>query len=339
MSFRGQPALPTTSGAAAGGSVTPTIGGAGKAPLSPLQATKSGEVGETTFADLSGALSAQGSQSGDAAPGEGGPAVGAAAPGLPSAQGELAGITFSGNPFGGSARGPGGVGLTAGPTGRVSFTSGNAALDHALSMASNAFGVPMGINALTALAGLVSSPVASILGAAVGPAAMPFAMIALAHQFAQGMPTSVTSMQNALAEINPEMHLTEAQAQQIMEFGAKAFQGPMSGGPQAIGNMPFDNPVTNVPGSTQAGPTAPAANLAEAGQLTPTFADLAHALGFGTNREDAPPGAPNADPNADAAAAAATASATAGTGVSSSTGSEGAPAGSPDGPSGAAGDL
>ena len=286
LSLAGQPALPQGGPAAAGtAAAAPTAGGTGVATPATPQGPGPG------FGDLAAGALPTGGGSGEAGPGEAS-AVGQG--GLPSASTEVGGLTFSGSPFGASVRGPGGLGISAGPTGSVGLSTGNVALDSALGFAAKSLGIPLGVNAITGLASLASGPAASILGAALGPAAVPFGLVALAHQFATTQDFSVTNMQNALQQVNPEFHLTPAQAQQIAQYGAQAFAGPVVGGPQPIGALAIDNPVTNVNATTQAGPAgatlshAPGQTfseaLAESLTPTPTFAALANAMGFG--RED-----------------------------------------------------
>ena len=291
LSLAGQPALPQGGPAAAGTSAAaPTAAGSGVA----TPATPQGPGG---FGDLAAGAMPEVGGSGATAPGEGSP-VGQGS--FPSATGEFAGLTFSASPFGAGVHGPGGVGVSAGPTGNigVGISTGVPGLDQALnsavSFASSKLGITLGVNALSGLVSLASGPAAAILNAAVGPAAFPFAAVALAHQFATTQDFSVANMQNALAQVNPEFHLSPAQAQQVVEYGKQAFAGPAVGGPQPIGLMPFDNPVTNVNASTQAGPAganlshAPGQTFSEAlaESLTPTqtFADIAASLGLG--RED-----------------------------------------------------
>jgi hypothetical protein len=242
--------------------------------------TQSGPTSSTTFADLA---SAAGSQGGPG-PGEGG-AVGqnTDVAGGPANIGASVGF------------GPGQISI--GPTGTISVGArGDSAITQgvssALTSALNFAGIPTSVNVPSLVAALTAAPALGIAAQIAGAAGAPLTLAAIAHMFASMSPTSVTSLQAALADPNPETQLTLAQAMALAAGGAK---GPTQGGVQAIGNLPFDNPVTNVNASTQAAPTTPAANLEEALTLTPTFAQLANALGFG--RTDvtggtAPPGVP-----------------------------------------------
>lgn len=305
--FRGQPALPAGAGPIGAGAAPPATAG-GKAPSGPLKPLDSGPIGQSTFADLSSAV---GGDPGSEGPGT--PGVGQLG-GLPTAQGQFAGLNFAASPFGASARvgGPQGPGLSASPTGRLGFTTGNFAVDQALSYAASALNIPLGVNALSSLAALAGGPIGSLLGAFVGPAAAPFALVSLAHQIATGMPQSVTNLQQAIQEMNPEVQLTREQAHQIATYGKQAFEGPVIGGPQGIGNLAIDNPVMGPQGASYG---LSATNPSIAGQnqfaTNTTLADLAQSIfGTPTGRTDVgattgPPSGPPGLSESEAASAAA----------------------------------
>jgi hypothetical protein len=287
--------------------------------------TQSGPTSSTTFADLA---SAAGSQGGPG-PGEGGPAVGGA--GSFPASFDLANINLGNLGVVAPESNLAGVGVRGGPTGTVSLTTGNKTIDTALGIAGKAFGMPTSINLLGQAASLFGGPVLSALAAFTGPVGALLTAMQLTHAISSQFDSTLAGQINAV--LHDETLTPQQQAQMLAELNA---QGPQQGGVQAIGQLPFDNPVTNVNASTQAGPASGAGqnlSLAESLSLTPTFAQLANALGFG--RTDVTGGAPTGPPTGQAEADAATAAATAGTGVSSGgAAGEGAPAGSGGAPGG-----
>jgi len=322
VSFKGQPTLPTGVGA-------PVTGGAGPSTIAGSGVAPDAAKGPNAFADFASQViptEMGGGASGAGGPGEGSP-VGDVGGGLPgfSAQAGMFGV--SGSPFGitGTFGVPGGpqAGLTVGP-GTLSPSlslgtiTGNKETDAAISAAVNQGGKQgMGFaglpSALSAglLSALTNAPqVVGLLGSALTMAGAPITMMSLANSLASLSPTSVISLQNALN--NPEAQITPAQALALLSGGAK---GPTQGGPQAIGQLQMDNPVTNVAGTTQAGPTTPAANLADM-TLSPTFAALANSIfGQSTARSDIGAQGPTGPP-ADIANEAIS-EATVGTGVAS----------------------
>lgn len=207
--FRGQPALPTA-GPIAGGAAPPTIAGAGTAPAGPLQAVKSGPLGETTFADLSGAVGGEGGAEG----GPGGPS------GLALGQGTALGV--------GKTFGPFSIGL--GPTGTIGagVNTGNAQLDSvintALGLGFGQAGIPTSVNIPALIAQLTQSPVLSMISTALGAAGIPLTMVNLAHAFAKTMQGSTTSLlsnvQSALSDVDPTV--AESAANATLEADAAA---------------------------------------------------------------------------------------------------------------------
>jgi hypothetical protein len=187
-----------------------------------------------------------------------------------------------------------GVGGKIGPTGVASFTSGNKTIDSLIGTAGKIAGIPFSESILGILGTLSGSPVLGALAGVVGVAGLPLAMAQIAHAIASNIDGTIASNINSVLsdpQLTPEMQAN---------FMADIAQGfPMSGGPQAPSGVPgsFQGPsgaAFGTGGST--GPTAPAANLADM-SLSPTFAALAEALGFG--REDLSPNPPS---SADAAA-------------------------------------
>jgi hypothetical protein len=276
LSLAGQPALPQGGPAAAGVSAAPpTKSGAGIAPQGP---------GPGGFGDLaSGALpEASGGGSGSTGPGEGSPTGIGQATGVPSF----------------SVPGTGGH-VNVGLTGNVGINTGVPALDTVLNIAigqgARAAGATTSIPQVLAM--VTGNPVLGMVAGAMGMMGMPLTVVNLASMAASLNPNSIQNQLNAL-QSNP--NVTEQDFAHLMEQIAQGF--PTSGGPQAIGTpgrvaAGLDNPVNNPAASTQAAPTTPAANFSEAGQLSPTFAGLAAALGLGTGREDVGGPAPAAPPD------------------------------------------
>lgn len=281
--FRGQPALPT-GGPVAPGTAAPATTGAGTGAKGPtgLQPTTSGDVATTTFADLAGAGGS------DTSAGQS-PSVGGA--GSFPASFDLANINLGNLGLVAPESSLAGVGGRVGPTGTVSPTTGNQFVDQALSIVGRALDVPTSINLLSQAAQMFGAPALSALAGITGPVGALLTAMQLTHAISQNVDGTIASQ---IKETLANPNLNEHDVATIMNQIAQGF--PYGGGPQAIGTpgrvaMGLDNPVTNVNASTQAAPTAPAANLAEAGTLTPTFAALANALGM-TGRADEGPAAP-----------------------------------------------
>lgn len=277
LSFAGQPALPSGGApAAAGGSASapPTVAGGGTAPQAP---------GSGGFGDLAGSAFPD---AGSGGPGAGDGGVGA--PGVGQATDAAGGPANIGLGFG---IGP--VGLNIGPTGTIGVgargqSPESGLFSTALNTALTAAGVPTSVNIPSLVATLTQSGVLGTAAQLAGAFGVPFTIASLAHAIASMSPTSVTNLQAMLA--TPEGKITAAQALALAQGGAR---GPSVGGPQPIGLLSIDNPVNNPAGTTQAAPTTPALNLAEAATPTPTFAALAASLGLGSGREDSSTGGPS----------------------------------------------
>ena len=280
--FRGQPALPSGAGPAPGGAAPPTTAG-GTAPAGPLAPTKSGALGETTFADLSSAVGGPGESAGQ------GPAVGEA--GSFPASFDLASVNLGQL----GVEGPlGGVGGRVGPTGNVGLTTGNKTVDSIMGLGAKLANIPLSQNLLSLAARLAPS-VLGPLAASAGLAGLPLAFAQLVHSISTAIP-GTTAFNIANMATNPDITPEEFHEQMSVLAQSGAF--PMQGGPQPIGALPMDNPVstlgqslgTSTPG---AGPTFGGQTLTET-----TLADLASSI-FGqpsTAREDIGPTGPGTGP-------------------------------------------
>jgi hypothetical protein len=184
----------------------------------------------------------------------------------------------TGSPFGISGRagpatlGVGPTGVNAGVTARglTGNATVDAAIDQAISTGKGLAGIPTAISPAL-ISALTHAP--AMVGAVAGAmslAGIPFSLIALAHTIASMSPTSVFSLQAALADPNPESQIT---AQQALAITLGGQMGPTIGGAQAPSGVPgqyggFNLSPNFYAGFPQAVPTVP------------------------TGREDAPPDAP-----------------------------------------------
>jgi hypothetical protein len=280
------------------------------------------------------------------------------APGFTTALGtapnslDLGSLTLSDLGLEGAA---GKAGLSIGPTGTVSPTTGQKGLDFGLSVAAKALGFPISQNLISLAAKL--APALAPFAAGVGPAGLLTTAVQLAHSLASATPGTIANLQANLGKVaqSPTTETEFGKIQESILSDAKSALSSIADGKAtfvtnpdvaaALSNMGvpgysfqggyvFGGARAGAPGASLGqAPTTPAANLDEALTLTPTFAQLANAFGFG--RTDVTGGAPTGPPAGQVAADAATAAATAGTGVSSGgAAGEGAPAGSVGAPGG-----
>lgn len=269
-SFRGQPSLPSHIGAPASAASTgpQTIAGSGTAAVPPGVPPSFGDLANMVIPEQGGA--------GGTGPGSG--EGGSLSPSV-AGQGQFTDLNLSLGP------------VSISPTGNVSLRTGNTLADTALN-----FGIGKGLgaaglstNILGTIAQLAQSPMMGAVASAFNVAGIPLTLANIAHAIASMSPNSVASLQSALNQ-----GLVE-NMDQIAAVLAGAAQGPQFGGPQPIGILAMDNPVsspavnsTPSPSGTFGGPNSAPATLSDI-TLSPTFAALANAI---TGRGDQPDAGP-----------------------------------------------
>src|SRR5882672_4100026 len=228
LSFTGQPALPTGAPAPGVSAAPAGASGVGATPASSVK--KAPGLQGPDFGSFGGGLS-DFVGGGGIGGGEGSDV------GAPGGQGPGSGTLGFSAQFG-----P--LGLNIGPTGTVGVggRTGNQFMDFALAQGLNFAHVPTSINIPSLIAGILGNPA---LASAFGLMGLPFEAIAVANMIASMSPTSVVSLQAALADPNPEMFATPEVAQAIAE-GKQ--MGPVAGTPMTQGTLGWS------PANTATGP-------------------------------------------------------------------------------------
>ena len=140
-----------------------------------------------------------------------------------------------------------------------------------LGIGAKAAGIPLSTN-LVSLAAHLAPTILGPLAAIAGLAGLPLAFVGLVHSIASNISGTTASTINALMS-NPALSFEEVQEQLATLGTLGAF--PMTGGPQPIGNLPFDAPLT--------GPQGAQFNIGQGRSLSQIVAD------FTARTEVAPP--------------------------------------------------
>lgn len=294
LSFTGQPALPAGAPAPSPSAAPAGAGGVGATPASSVKsATAPKGPDAPSFFDpgiFTGGGGVGGEGSGSGAPGGQGPA------------GSVPGIASPGFDFG-----PFSVGVT----GQVGLSTGagkavDVALNTATQQALGRAGLPTSIPALIAM--VAQSPVMSGIASLFSIFGIPVTAVNLAHMFAGMSPTSVTSLQAALADPNPESQISPEQAMAIV---AGKQMGPVAGSPMTQGTLGFSPPNTATaqrgeslatgrgvddPGQPGVGPgPGPGPSSAPPGEAGPGGAAAGAGTGAGTSGEGSGASGPGGD--------------------------------------------